>query len=70
VPRQNEPGAKAMITLIFTNGQEIKTRCTKAASAISKAIQISPVKGSVDGTKMAKGGEVFGVIKGCGWVAA
>jgi len=59
-----------MITLIFTNGQEIKTRCTKAASAINKAIQVSPVKGSISGTKMVKDGKVFGIINGCGWVAA
>lgn len=59
-----------MITLIFTNGQEVKTRCKNPASAISKALEVSPVRGSINGTRMARNGEVFGVIDGCGWVAA
>lgn len=58
-----------MITLIFTNGQEIKTRCTKPSSAISKALEISPVIGSISGTKMAKNNKIFGVVtNNCSWM--
>lgn len=60
-----------MITLTFTNGQSIKTRCTKPASAISKALQISPVKGSIAGTTMSKNGKAIGIITaGASWIAA
>lgn len=59
-----------MITLIYPNGQEIKTRCTIPARAISKALELSPVKGSITGTKLAEDGKVFGVITdSLGWQA-
>lgn len=59
-----------MITLIFTDGTEVKTRCKTAASAISKALEISPIKGSIADTKMMMNGTVFGVIKdSCTWIA-
>ena len=58
-----------MIDLTFTNGQTIKTRCTKTASAISKALEVSPVKGSIAGTKLSINGVLYGIIDdNCGWM--
>lgn len=61
-----------MIELLFTDGTKIKTRCKNPSAAISKALAVSPVIGSIAGTKMARDGVVFGVITGpaLGWVAA
>ena len=60
---------KAPITLEFTNGQQVKTRLTSPAKAISRAVQVSPVRGSVAGTKLLRNGEVFGVItNSLGWM--
>ena len=58
-----------MITLEFTNGEKINIRATKMATVISKAIEVSPVKGSIAGTKLInKNGEVFGIIdSNCSW---
>ena len=59
-----------MITLIFTDDTEVKTRCKTPASAISKALEISPVRGSIADTKMIMNGTVIGIIKdSCTWVA-
>lgn len=58
-----------MITLIFTDGTEIKTQCKTPASVISKALEVSPVKGSIADTKMMMNGTIFGIIKdSCSWV--
>lgn len=56
-----------MITLLFKNGESFKTRCKTPASAINKAMQISPVKGGITGTALVKNGVIFGVIDGSGW---
>ena len=62
-------GVETMITLLFTNGHEMHTRCHKPAAAIKKAIQHSPVKGSIAGTKLVdEQGNVFGIIdSNCSW---
>lgn len=59
-----------MIELTYTNGQTIKTRTKNPARAISFALTMSPVIGSIDGTKMSINGKVFGIITGpaLGWV--
>lgn len=57
-----------MIHLIFTNGQTIKTRTLTPAAAIRKALEVSPVKGSIAGTKMLINGELIGTIDNdCSW---
>lgn len=57
-----------MITLKFKNGQEIKTQCHTPASAIRKAGQVSPIKGTIEGTELYENGRLIGIItSGLSW---
>lgn len=51
-----------MLTLQFTNGQKINTRCKTFATAIKFALRYSPVKGSIAGTKILDDNKIIGLI--------